>query len=99
MPSEKQVLSKLREVLDPEVGINIVDLGLIYGVKVEGPKALINMTFTTPACPLLTFLVNSVESKVKELNGIEEVEVNFVWEPRWTPDRMIPEARKQLGFE
>lgn len=99
MPTEKQVLSKLKEVLDPEVGINVVDLGLIYGVEVAKGTITIRMTFTTPACPLLGYLVNSVESKVKELKDVKEVKVQFVWEPRWTPERMSPEAKKQLGLQ
>ncbi len=99
MPTEKQVLSKLKEVLDPEVGINVVDLGLIYGVEVAKGTVNVRMTFTTPACPLLGYLVNSVESKVKELKDVKEVKVQFVWEPRWTPERMSAEAKKQLGLE
>lgn len=99
MVTEKQVLSKLKEVLDPEIGINIVDLGLIYEVKVEKAQVNIKMTFTTPACPLLGYLVNSVQSKVRELKGVSDVQVQFVWEPRWTPERMSKEAKKQLGLQ
>ncbi|MDD2655722.1 MAG: metal-sulfur cluster assembly factor [Candidatus ainarchaeum sp.] len=99
MPTQKQVMGKLKEVLDPEIGINIVDLGLIYEVKVEKEHVNIKMTFTTPACPLLGYIVNNVQSKVKELKGVSEVQVQFVWEPRWTPERMSPAAKKQLGLQ
>jgi len=99
MVTEKQVRSKLMEVLDPEIGINIVDLGLIYEVKVDGAQVNIKMTFTTPACPLLGFIVNNVQSKVRELKGVSDVQVQFVWEPRWTPERMSKDAKKQLGLE
>ncbi|MEW5996085.1 MAG: metal-sulfur cluster assembly factor [Candidatus Micrarchaeota archaeon] len=98
MVTEKQVLSKLKEVLDPEIGVNIVDLGLIYEVKIEKGSVAIKMTFTTPACPLLGYIVNNVESKVRELKGVSGVQVQFVWEPRWTPERMSKAAKKQLGL-
>ncbi|MCX6768276.1 MAG: metal-sulfur cluster assembly factor [Candidatus Micrarchaeota archaeon] len=98
MATQKQVLSKLKEVLDPEIGINIVDLGLIYEVKVDKAQVNIKMTFTTPACPLLGYIVNNVQSKVRELKGVSDVHVQFVWEPRWTPERMSKEAKKQLGL-
>ncbi len=92
-------MEKLREVLDPELGVSIVDLGLVYGVDVEKGEARVRMTFTTPACPLLGYIVNDVESKVRELKGISSVQVQFVWEPRWTPERMSPAAKKQLGLQ
>ncbi|NYZ60916.1 metal-sulfur cluster assembly factor [Candidatus Micrarchaeota archaeon] len=99
MVTEKQVLSKLKEVLDPEIGINIVGLGLIYEVKVDKARVNIKMTFTTPACPLLGYIVNNVQSKVRELKGVSDVQVQFVWEPRWTPERMSKDAKKQLGLQ
>lgn len=99
MATQKQVLAKLREVLDPEIGINIVDLGLVYEVNVKNSQVTIKMTFTTPACPLLGYLVNEVQSKVRELKGVSDVQVQFAWEPRWTPERMSKEAKKQLGLQ
>ena len=99
MVTEKQVRSKLKEVLDPEIGINIVDLGLIYDVEVDKAQVNIKMTFTTPACPLLGYIVNNVQSKVRELKGVSDVQVQFVWEPRWTPERMSKDAKKQLGLQ
>lgn len=98
MPTEEEVRSKLKEVMDPELGVNVVDLGLIYGVEVKGNSVIVKMTFTTPACPLLNFLVQNVENKVKEL-GIEDVRVELVWDPPWTPERMSPEAKMQLGMK
>jgi len=98
VPTGEEVREKLREVMDPELGVNIVDLGLIYGVEVKGSSVTVKMTFTTPACPLLNFLVQNVESKVKEL-GLEDVRVELVWDPPWTPERMSPEAKMQLGMK
>lgn len=99
MVTQKQVLAKLKEVLDPEIGINIVDLGLIYEVKVDKAQVNVKMTFTTPACPLLGYIVNDVQSKARSLKGVSDVQVQFVWEPRWTPERMSPAAKKQLGLQ
>jgi metal-sulfur cluster biosynthetic enzyme len=97
--SEKDVLDALRNVMDPELGINIVDLGLIYGVKVNGKKVNVKMTFTTPACPLLQYIVSDVEEKVGKITGVEEVVVSLTWDPPWNPDRISAEGKKQLGLE
>ncbi len=97
--SEKDVLDALRNVLDPELGINIVDLGLIYEVKVNGKKVNVKMTFTTPACPLLQYIVSDVEEKVGKTEGVEEVVVQLTWDPPWNPDRISAEGKKQLGLE
>lgn len=95
--TEAAVLDALRRVVDPELGINLVDLGLVYGVHVDGPRARITMTMTSPACPLGRYLTDLVDSTVKGLvPGIEEVAVDLVWEPRWGPDRISDEARRQL---
>lgn len=98
MASKKEVLDALKDVMDPELGINIVDLGLIYGVEVKGGKVRVKMTFTTPACPLLQYIVSSVEECVDKLDGVDEVIVQLVWEPPWTPDKISAEGKKQLGL-
>ena len=99
MVSEKDVLDALHGVMDPELGINIVDLGLIYEVKVNGKKVNVKMTFTTPACPLLQYIVSDVEEKVGKISGVEEVVVSLTWDPPWNPDRISAEGKKQLGLE
>ena len=91
-------MEALKTCLDPELGISIVDLGLIYGVRVEGDKAKIKMTLTTPGCPLVNMINADVEEKVRKVEGIKEVEVELVWEPRWTPDRISEEGKKALGI-
>lgn len=101
--SKKQILDKLSEVIDPELGVNIVDLGLIYEVKAhkakkgETQKAEVKMTFTTPACPMINYLLGNVESKLNELKGID-IEVRVVFDPLWTPERMSKEAKMKLGM-
>jgi metal-sulfur cluster biosynthetic enzyme len=97
--SEKDVLDALRGVMDPELGINIVDLGLIYEVKVHGKKVNVKMTFTTPACPLLQYIVSDVEERVGKTKGVEEVVVQLTWDPPWNPDKISAEGKKQLGLE
>lgn len=88
----------LFEVIDPELGINIADLGLIYGVEVEGNHATVKMTLTTPGCPLHDSITNGVKFRLKQIEGIDEVTVDLVWEPAWTPDIMSERAKNKLRF-
>jgi metal-sulfur cluster biosynthetic enzyme len=97
--SEKEIRDALREVMDPELGISLVDLGLIYGVEIAGEKVGVKMTFTTPACPMVHFLVSSVEDAVKKVEGVDEVDVQLVWDPPWTPDRMSDAGKEKLGLK
>jgi len=99
MVSEKLILTALKHVLDPEIGVNIVDLGLVYEVKVENGDVYIKMTMTTPGCPLHESISKGAEEAVRQLPGIESVKVDLVWEPAWTPERMSDWARKQLGWK
>lgn len=96
---KEMVLKKLSEVKDPELGIDIVSLGLVYGVEIDekNKKADVKITFTTPACPLLGFILDSVKRKLEEIKGWDFY-VDVVWEPPWSPERMKPEARKKLGL-
>jgi metal-sulfur cluster biosynthetic enzyme len=96
--STEQVLAALATVVDPEMGINIVDLGLIYGVKVEPGQISVNLTLTTPRCPLARMIAAETQQAVKQVAGPDDrVEVALVWDPPWTPDRMSDEARSQFG--
>jgi len=99
MVTEKEVMGALSEVMDPELGISIVDLGLIYEVEVQKEKVGVKMTFTTPACPMVHFLVSSVEDAVKKLEGVNDVEVQLVWDPPWTPDKMSDAGKESLGLK
>lgn len=98
MVTKKQVLDKLRTVQDPEIAVSIVDLGLIYDVKVDKGTVHIKMTFTTPACPLLQHIISQVEAKVKELKNVKEVKIEVVWDPPWTPEKMSDKAKAALGI-
>lgn len=92
------VQNKLRECYDPEIPINILDLGLVYDVQVQEDTVHIQMTLTAPHCPLAGVLAEDVKRKVSEIEGVRNVEVELVWDPPWTPDRISDEVKKTLGF-
>jgi metal-sulfur cluster biosynthetic enzyme len=100
MTTESDIREALRQVLDPEVGINIVDLGLIYRIEIEGTRARIVMTMTSPACPLVDYLKELVTSAISEhVPGVTDVQIVIEWEPPWDPEMMSDEARRQLDGE
>ncbi len=98
MVTEDTVFEAVKEIIDPEVGINIVDMGLIYGVDIEDETVNITMTLTSPGCPAGGQLVNGTQHVTQQLEGVEEVNVNVVWTPRWTPEMMTEEAKDELGI-
>jgi metal-sulfur cluster biosynthetic enzyme len=95
---EAAAWTALGEVIDPELGLPITDLGLIYGVEVVGRTVEVDMTTTTPVCPLTTYLTQMAESKLLAVDGIDHAILNTVHEPRWTPDMMSVHARRILGI-
>ncbi|MEO6331183.1 MAG: metal-sulfur cluster assembly factor [Gemmatimonadaceae bacterium] len=96
--SEEQVKLALRRVKDPDLHLNIVDLGLLYGIRVDGSTVNVDMTLTSPACPSGPEIVGSVEREVSAIDGVETVKTNIVWTPFWTPDRIEPRVRAYLGL-
>jgi len=95
----EQVMDSLKQCMDPEVPINIVDLGLIYGVKItEDNKVDVKLTMTTRGCPLHETLVSDVKRYVNKVSGVNDVNVEIVWDPPWTPDKMSEEAKKKLNI-
>lgn len=98
MKVNDQVRKKLEGVIDPELGADIVSLGLIYDIRVEGSAALVRMTMTTPFCPLEDYFRLNVAKAVREVAGIKTVNIDFVFEPAWTPEKILPAIRAQLGF-
>jgi metal-sulfur cluster biosynthetic enzyme len=96
--SEDQVKLALRRVKDPDLQLNIIDLGLVYGIVVDGSTVKVDMTLTSPACPSGPELMTNAEREVRSLTGVEKVEVNLVWMPFWTPEKMEPRVRAYLGF-
>ncbi len=98
MVTKEQVMDALRECIDPEIGLNIVDMGLVYGVELKGDRVKISMTLTTLGCPVGPMFREDVREKVGKLPGVKEVEVEFVFDPPWSPEKMSPDARAQLGY-
>lgn len=96
---QSRILARLRGVLDPELGVNVVDLGLIYDVDVAQHSAKVLMTLTSAACPLGGLLVEDIEAALSGLEGIKTVSVDFVFEPPWRPDLMSDAAKKALGWD
>ncbi|MEM8680592.1 MAG: metal-sulfur cluster assembly factor [Planctomycetota bacterium] len=101
--SEDLIREELKKVIDPELFVNIVDLGLIYVVTIEpqedeSVKVLIDMTMTSPACPAGPQLIANSKSVVSQMEGVSDVEVKIVMDPPWSPDRMTDDARDQLGI-
>ena len=93
-----EVEEVLKSIYDPEIPVNIYDLGLIYGVEVNDAHAIITMTLTTPHCPVAESMPGEVEMQVCSVPGIADAEVNLVWDPPWDPGKMSDEARLEMGM-
>ena len=94
----EQVIEALRGIFDPEIPVNIYDLGLIYGVEIDEGHAIVTMTLTTPRCPVAESMPGEVEMRVGAVEGVGSVEVNLVWDPPWDPAKMSDEAKLELGM-
>lgn len=95
---EDTVRAALRRVKDPELNLNIVDLGLVYAIAVAGPKVSIDMSLTSPGCPSGPEIMTAAEQQIRSLDGVEDVAVNLVWDPMWSPERIEPRIRAYMGF-
>jgi metal-sulfur cluster biosynthetic enzyme len=96
--TEDQVRLALRRVRDPELNLNIVDLGLVYAIRVDGAKVDVDVSLTSPGCPSGPEILKNAEDEVKTTEGIGDVAINLVWSPPWTPERIEPRVRAYLGF-
>jgi len=103
MVTKTDIIDKLKEVNDPELGISIVDMGLVYEVKVKEDKskkrwyAEIKITFTTPACPMMNYMLEQIKQKLEEIENFD-AELIVIFDPPWSPDRMSKEAKIKLGI-
>ncbi|MCA9486152.1 DUF59 domain-containing protein [Candidatus Woesearchaeota archaeon] len=95
---KEEIIKALQEVYDPEIPINVYDLGLIYDITVTGDKARVLMTFTSPSCPTTEYLKSMVQEAVENVEEINSCEITVTFEPAWNPERISPEAREELGF-
>ncbi len=94
--TKEDILKALKSVIDPEIGINIVDLGLIYDVKIDKENVTVVMTLTTPGCPMGFMFDREVVKTVKKIKGVKKVTVDLTFEPPWTPEKMSKEAKTKL---
>ncbi len=97
MLKDQDVFNALKGVIDPELGINVVDLGLVYGVEINEGVVRVEMTLTSPGCPLAGLIDQMVKSAVGKLEGVERVELELVWDPPWIPAMMSEEVREEFG--
>lgn len=98
MVDEDEVLEALSNVIDPELGLDFVELGLIYGLEIDGGQVTITYTLTTPACPIGPQVSEQMQEFVGEIEGVEEVVPNMVFTPPWSPDKMSEDAKFALGY-
>ena len=98
MPTVEEVTEALTNVIDPELGLDFVELGLIYDIEIEGPSVRITYTLTSPGCPIGPQVAEQIEEFVSELDGVDEVHPTMTFTPAWTPDRMSEDAKFALGF-
>ena len=98
MPTKEEVTEALRAVEDPELGMDIVDLGLLYDVEIDGPKVKVIHSLTSMGCPAGPMIQEDIVNVASAVEGVEEVEIELTWEPPWTPDRMSEDAKFILGF-
>ena len=98
MPTRDEVIEALRQVEDPELGMDIVDLGLLYDVEVEGRRVKVTHSLTSMGCPVGPLIQEDINRVTRELPGVEDVDVELTWDPPWTPDKMSDDAKFILGF-
>lgn len=97
MLTEELIQETLRQVIDPEIGCNLFDLGLIYGIQIDGSVVRVTMTLTTQGCPMHESLVQGARTAILSLPGVTDAEVDVVWDPPWTPAMMTPEGKAWVG--
>ncbi|HLX18872.1 MAG TPA: metal-sulfur cluster assembly factor [Gaiellaceae bacterium] len=98
MPTRDEVIEVMRQVEDPELGMDIVDLGLLYDVEVEGSKVKVTYSLTSMGCPAGPLIAGDIERAAREVEGVEDVDMELTFDPPWTPDRMSDDAKFILGF-
>ncbi len=98
MVTKEEILEELKVVSDPEIGMDIVNLGLVYDIQIEGDRVYIKMTMTAPTCPVTPWILAEAQKVVENIPGVEAADVELVWEPPWNPNMMSDEAREQLNM-
>ena len=98
MEVKNKIIEEIRKIYDPELPVNIYELGLIYDIQIKGKKAEIKMTLTTPNCPVAESLPKQVKDNIMKIEGISDVNLNLVWEPPWDKDKMSEAAKLELNL-
>jgi len=98
MVSKDEIVTVLKDCYDPEIPINIWDLGLVYDISIENENVGVKMTLTAPGCMMGGMIAEEVKAKLKALSGVKDAKVELVWDPPWTPDKMSEEAKAQMGI-
>ena len=98
MPTKDEVVDALRQVEDPELGMDIVDLGLLYDVEVDGPRVKVTHSLTSMGCPVGPMIQEDIHRVTSEIEGVDNVDVELTWDPPWTPERMSDDAKFILGI-
>jgi metal-sulfur cluster biosynthetic enzyme len=98
MPTKEEVFEALRVVEDPELGMDIVELGLLYDAEVEGPKVHVTFTLTSMGCPVGPLIEQQIRETVESMDGVQEVDAELTWDPPWSPEKMSDDAKFILGF-
>jgi len=96
MPTKEEILKALKEIYDPEIPVNIVDLGLIYGIEIEEDRVKVKMTLTARGCPMAMPIANSVKERLLKIEGVKDADVEVVWDPPWSIDMITEEGKKIL---
>jgi metal-sulfur cluster biosynthetic enzyme len=98
MPTRDEVIAALRQVEDPELGMDIVDLGLLYDVEIQGPRVKVTHTLTSMGCPVGPMIQEDIHRVTSELEGVEDIDVELTWDPPWSPEKMSDDAKFILGI-
>ncbi len=98
MVTKEEVLDVLKTVSDPEIGVDIVNLGLVYNLEIDGDVVNVRMTMTTPACPVTDWILAEVQRRIEEIPGVKEANIELVWDPPWNVDMISDEAREMLNL-
>jgi metal-sulfur cluster biosynthetic enzyme len=96
--TEAEIILLLKKIYDPEIPMNIVDLGLVYGFDWKGEDLNLRMTLTAPGCPVAGILAEEIKGVVEKVPGVHQATVDYIWDPPWTPDRMSEFAKRQFGY-
>ncbi|MCL4334653.1 MAG: metal-sulfur cluster assembly factor [Candidatus Thermoplasmatota archaeon] len=98
MVTKEEILNELKAVSDPEIGMDIVNLGLVYDIQINGDRVYIKMTMTAPTCPVTPWILAEAQKVVENIDGVEAADIELVWDPPWNPSMMTDEAREQLNM-